>query len=62
MKLSASDLAIIANTLHGSLRMAGMTPWMYSNESRERTLKNVHALMQEIEIELSDNTVTSQEH
>ena len=60
MKLSAADLAIIADTLHRSLPIAGMASWMYSRETREFTLKNVLALMQEIEIEMTDSELTSQ--
>lgn len=53
MKLSAADLAIIANTLHGSLGIVGAAPWMYSKESREKTLDNVQALLEEVTIEMT---------
>lgn len=62
MKLTAADLAIIANTLHGSLGIVGNTPWMYSKEARERALENVHGLLQEVEIQVTDSQSASQEH
>ena len=54
-KLSAAHLALIANTLYGSLSIAdGGRTWMYSRESRENTLKDVLSLMEKIEVEMTD--------
>lgn len=58
MKLSAAHLAVIADTLHNSLPIMGK--WMYTEEARQNTLKDVLDLMQELEINVTESALTSE--
>jgi len=61
MKLSALDLAVIADTLHGSTSIQdGGSVFRYKEKIREDIMKKIHVLMKDIEVEITQEKEAKQ--